>query len=508
MPDVNPEQRGLWKKVTESHFWVSTFRQGLPTSDLDRMRVMVSNFILHILPAKVHPHSLKPTYTFGLGVIATVMLILLVITGALLMFFYVPSTERAYRDMKDLEFMVSYGILLRNMHRWAAHGMVVAAFLHMARVFYTASYRSPREFNWVVGVVLWLMTLGLSFTGYLLPWDQLAFWAITVGTSIASYPPLVGETIRTMMLGGHTVGQAALIRFYTLHVVVLPVFISLLLAIHIWRVRKDGGLSRPRTTPGQSAAVLGIDDALPKGAKTWALVEVTQATSPMVETQAPEEEIPSWPHLTFRLLLLFQLTLIGVMFISILFNAPLEELANEIHPPNPAKAPWYFLGLQELVSFSAFVGGVVVPSVAVLGLMSVPYFDTRNEGACSCHWRDDACENRTMTGIWFTSGLGRRVSLISFLAPIPTVLVLTYLNVQAGLRVWYPGAPQWLADVVNPATVLLLLVALSSVLVAALSRSRRLGAISLFSSFLGAFIVLTIVAVYFRGPNWGWTWPW
>ena len=129
------------------------------------------------------------------------------------MFFYVPSTERAYNDMKDLQFVVSYGLVLRNLHRWAAHAMVAVVFLHMCRVFYTGSYKAPREFNWVLGVLLWGATLMMSFTGYLLPWDQLAYWAITVGSSIASYPPLIGESIRTLMLGGDTVGQNALIRF-------------------------------------------------------------------------------------------------------------------------------------------------------------------------------------------------------------------------------------------------------------------------------------------------------
>lgn len=159
------------------------------------------------------------------------------------MFYYVPSVERAYETMKLIQLAVPLGQFTRNMHRWSAHGMVLAVILHMARVFYTGGYKPPREFNWVIGIFLLLLTLGASFTGYLLPWDQLAYWAITVGTNIAGYAPGVGPVMRQMLLGGQEVGQAALIRFYTLHIAVLPFLITLLISVHMWRVRKDGGLA-------------------------------------------------------------------------------------------------------------------------------------------------------------------------------------------------------------------------------------------------------------------------
>lgn len=508
MPEIQQERETALGRLNGSRLWRSVFRHGLPSTDLSRMRTMVNNFFLHIFPAKVQPYSLRPSYTMGLGVIATILFIILTITGALLMFFYIPSVSRAYRDMKDLQFVVSYGVLLRNMHRWSAHGMVMVVLLHMSRVFYTASYRRPREFNWVMGVVLWLLTLFLSFTGYLLPWDQLAFWAITVGTSIASYPPWIGNAIRTLMLGGNTVSQGALIRFYALHVFVLPIGVMLLIAVHFWRVRKDGGLSRPLLDANEAQSVVPPEGTLAKGVKTYALMELTGATSPMVESQDPDGSVSSWPHLTFRLVLLFQVVLILVIAVSLLWNAPLEELANVIHPPNPAKAPWYFLGLQELVSYSALVGGVVVPAVAVLGLMSIPYVDTGSSSSCPCHWGVADCGQKAAPGVWFTSAAGRRVALISFLAAIPVVPALIYLNSKLGLRMLYPGAPQWMLDIFNPATLLLVLMAVTSALVVRLSGSRRLGAISLYSSFLSAYTVLIIIGTYFRGPNWAWIWPW
>jgi quinol-cytochrome oxidoreductase complex cytochrome b subunit len=253
----------------------------------------------------------------------------------------------------------------------------------MCRVFYTGAYKRPREFNWLMGVGLFLLTLGLSFTGYLLPWDQLAFWAITVGTNIAGYAPYIGLKLKYLMLGGNVVGQEALIRFYALHVIVLPAVAGIMVCVHLWRVRKDGGLSRPDEAGDVvEQAALG---QLPTN-KTYGLMELARGTTPQVGKN-PEDEVFAWPHLVFRELLLFLLTVAVVLFLAVFWNAPLEELANAVHPPNPAKAPWYFLGLQELVSYSAFWGGVVVPALLVTALVLLPYLDRQPKG----------------TGRWFAS---------------------------------------------------------------------------------------------------------
>jgi quinol-cytochrome oxidoreductase complex cytochrome b subunit len=177
-----------------------------------------------------------------LGFITFWLFVILVITGVLLMFYYHPSIPQAYNDMKDLEFVVSSGKFLRNLHRWAAHAMVLFVFLHMLRVFYSGAYKPPREFNWVIGVVLFVVTLLLSFTGYLLPWDQLSIWAVTVGTNMAKATPLLGDEIRFLLLGGNIIGENALLRFYVLHCVILPIASIVLVSVHFWRIRKDGGL--------------------------------------------------------------------------------------------------------------------------------------------------------------------------------------------------------------------------------------------------------------------------
>ena len=376
-PRVNaPLTQRLFHWFQRTRVGRSIFRVGLPQSNLERAQAMVSSFLLHVQPAKVGRHALRPATTLGLGLISLYLFFILTGTGVLLMFYYVPSTGHAYEVMKDLQFVISAGLIVRNMHRWAAHLMVLFVMLHLCRVFYTAAYKPPREFNWVVGIGLFLVTLGLSFTGYLLPWDQLAYWAITVGTSIAGYAPVIGPKLQYLLLGGHTVGQESLTRFYALHVIVLPSVALVMISVHLFRVRKDGGLARP-DEPATTVQQLEVSQ-LPTN-KSYGLMELARGTTPQVGLN-PADEVFSWPNLVFRELLLFLATVAVVLFLAIFWNAPLEELANPIHPPNPAKAPWYFLGLQELVSYSAFWGGVVVPGVLVAGLVLLPYLDRQRRG--------------------------------------------------------------------------------------------------------------------------------
>jgi hypothetical protein len=161
------------------------------------------------------------------------------------MFFYAPSATQAYSDILKIQTLVPFGQITRNIHRWGAHLMVFFVFLHMMRVFYHGAYKPPREFNWVVGVLLLFLTIMLSFTGYLLPWDQIAYWAITIGSNMAGYAPLFNTPSKLLLLGGLEVGQNTLLRFYVLHVMVLPLLAAVFLAVHFWRIRKDGGISGP-----------------------------------------------------------------------------------------------------------------------------------------------------------------------------------------------------------------------------------------------------------------------
>ena len=235
----------LYDLLFKNYVWQSIFRTGYPNPPRNQMLAVATNVFLHLHPTRIHRTHVKITHTYCLGGLSFFMFLGLTVTGVLLMFYYVPSVERAYQDIQELETNVRFGQLLRNMHRWMAHAMIILVLLHMMRVFYTGAYKPPREFNWVVGVVLFILTLLLSFTGYLLPWDQLAFWAITVGTTMVGSAPVLGDESKFLLLGGFSVGPNALIRFYTLHVIGLPLVISIFMAVHFWRVRRDGGLARP-----------------------------------------------------------------------------------------------------------------------------------------------------------------------------------------------------------------------------------------------------------------------
>jgi quinol-cytochrome oxidoreductase complex cytochrome b subunit len=233
------------QKIVESQLWRSIFRHGYPDTPLNQSLVMMGNVFLHLHPVKVSRQAMKITYTWCMGGISFFLFLLLTITGVFLMFYYIPDVNTAYQNINQLNSAVSFGHLVRNMHRWAAHLMVVSVTLHMIRVFYHGAYKPPREFNWVVGVLLFFVTLFLSFTGYLLPWDQIAIWAITVGTNLAPYTPLLGDPVYKVLVGGGAVGQATLIRFYVGHVILLPLAGALLMAVHFWRIRKDGGEAGP-----------------------------------------------------------------------------------------------------------------------------------------------------------------------------------------------------------------------------------------------------------------------
>ena len=241
-------------KLERTRVWRSIFRSGTGRSTLHNALAIQQNVFLHLFPTKIRKRMLDLSATWYLGTLTLATFIVLVVTGILLMLYYHPSVPQAYSDVKDLQFVVSSGLFLRNLHRWSAHAMVFLAFAHMFRVFYRGAYRAPREFNWVVGVVLLLVTLLLSYTGYLLPWDQLAYWAITVGTNISSAVPLIGEKVRFLLLGGHQVNANALLRFYVLHCVILPLTAILFLAVHFWRIRKDGGLYVRESEPGAAHA--------------------------------------------------------------------------------------------------------------------------------------------------------------------------------------------------------------------------------------------------------------
>jgi len=428
------------------------------------------NFFLHIHANRVHVHSMKPTYTFGLGIMLGFLFLIMLFTGVILMIYYTPSVETAYQSVKDIVNVVPGGRIIRNMHRWASQGMVIVVFLHLLRVFYTGSYLGNRSLNWVIGVVLLIITLLSNFSGYLLPWDQLAYWAVTIGSNIAAsareLTDLLGITnvfdpggfLKKLLIGGETVGQPALSRFFTLHVILLPVSMLILLGIHFWRIRKDGGLSRP------------VRYAEDKGSTNkWY----------------------AWPVLMWTELGLLLLVVVGVLFIALVADAPLLEQANPSFPENPAKSPWYFLGIQELVSYSAFAGGLLIPLLYLVFLFSIPYRD-----------REDK-----YVGQWFSGKSGFKVvwrsAAFSFLLVVLQLIVIIRFG---WLRDWFPGISQWFVMLINPATITGGVFIMMAEIIRRRRQSSRMAALALFTSTFVALVIFTVIGIWFRGPNWEFFW--
>lgn len=493
-------------------FLGSLVRHGRPTSDRARSQAVFSNLFLHLLPTRIHRYSLRIRATLGLGVVSLALFLLLVATGIPLMIYYKPAVDQAYDSMKEIEYIVPTGRFVRNIHRWSAHAMVACVMLHMARAFYTSAYKGRRKFNWVVGMILFVLTLSLSFTGYLLPWDQLAYWAITIGSEIAQSPRELTDALgitswcdiggfqKQLILGANHVGQEALTRFYLLHVMVLPLLMSVFLAIHFWRIRKDGGITRPSledealgSPTGAIPAVPGagrVGTAATRPARTYGLMAVVRGKTPAVDRRMADT-IPTWPHALYAVASLTMLTLAVMLALGYFFDAPLKEQANPAVPENPAKAPWYFLGLQELVSYSAFMGGVAIPGIVVLGLALVPYLDRDSEDA----------------GVWFSGATGKRVSLATALFTAIVVIGMLAFSVNFGwLRNWYPTLPQIVITFINPGTVMLATFTVWSLLVTHRTNSTRMGALAVFTCFVVAFLILTYFATVHRGPNWGFYW--
>jgi quinol-cytochrome oxidoreductase complex cytochrome b subunit len=339
--------------------------------------ILFHNPILEsVVRAEIHPSEWIKNKVLGLGMLNAFLFIVLTLTGILLMFYYVPGTEKAYRSVKDIEEVVSFGIIIRNMHRWSAELMIVSVFLHFSRVFYMAEYRKPREFNWVIGLLMFVCVLAMGDTGYLLPWDQKSYWGMTIMSNVISSMPVVGDQLKYLVLGGTEVGQNVLTRAYNMHVKILPLVLGVLIGIHFWRIRQDDKLagSPPAETTPSSESSTGRYD-----------VQTLQTIG--------------WLDITKGELSKCLLVLAIVMGASLLFNAPLEEIATPSVTPNPAKAPWFFLELQEMLSWGpTFFWAIVLPGLVFLFLLMIPYMDRGTIG----------------TGVWFHPS--RRVANILFTA--------------------------------------------------------------------------------------------
>ena len=424
-----------------------------PSDDRGRMKIVMNSLVLHIHPAKVSSASLKFTYTFGLGGLLLLLGSILSVTGIMLIFVYTPSPDAAYDSMIALRTEIPFGNLVRNLHHWSGNLMVVVAVLHLLRVFYTAGFTRPREFNWAMGIALLLLITAANFTGYLLPWDQLAYWAVTVGTSLLDYVPILGKPVTGLLLGGPEVGAATLTNFYGLHIALIPLAIFALASFHIWRVRKD-----KITVPRQ------------------------------VNQEAKTEKVTTVPHLV-SIEFVFALLWLAILITwSTFINAPLEEAANPTHSPNPAKASWYFMGFQELLlHFHPVFGAIIIPGLGLLALLLLPYLD----------------QDMHTAGIWFRSIRGRWMALVSFIVGAAGTYFIVILDEYwLDLPGWLPFMPSFISNGWVPlAGIALLLIGyyeLIKALGSTICESRQ----ALFTLLFSSFLTLTLIGIFLRVRGW------
>ncbi len=412
------------------------------------------SFLLHFRPRSVPERTLKLSLTWGLGGMAAVLVFLLFGTGLMLKFAYEPSPGRAYDSIVYLNSQVPFGQLLRNIHRWSANGLLFVVFLHFLRIFYTSAFAAPRQFNWVIGLILFSAVVFSNFTGYLLPWDQLAYWAITISTSMLDYIPGVGTGLKEWILGGSEPGPKTLMNFYAIHTAILPVLLLFFVPFHFWRIRKAKGLIIPRS-PGEDPSIKG-------------------------------EMVDSMPHLIMREVALATLVLAVILLIAMTFNAPLADIANPGLSPNPTKAPWYFMGIQEmLMHFHPVFALLVIPALLLLGLLSIPYinYDTNT------------------TGVWFCSHKGRKMALIAVIfATLTTVAAVLLDEFVIGVN---PTGP---ANLINNGLlpfviVLAVCTGFYWLIKRAFSATNNEAIQALFTLLMTAFVVLTVIGVWFRGTG-------
>lgn len=422
-----------------------------------------ANLLLHLHPKMVPEEALALERTFGLGGMALVLFLVLIATGALLLFSYEPSTERAYASVASIQEEVPFGAFVRGIHHWAGNLLLVVAFLHLLRVFFTGAFLPPRRFNWGLGLGMLLVVMAADFTGYLLPWDQLAYWAVTIGTGMLQYVPLAGDALQRMARGGDEVGPKTLSLFFVLHIALLPILLFLLTGFHFWLVRKAGGVMLPGVS-GRG------------GAPRPALVPVR-------------------PNLLVREGVASLVLLAVLLVIAAVVSAPLEEQANPGMSPNPAKAPWYFMGIQELlVHLHPSFAVLVVPLLVIAFLAGMPFLRY----------------GEAPSGSWFHSERGKRAALLAAAAALLIVPAAVLLDER--VLQWTrlsPALPPAIATGLVPLALWgIVVLALVLLLKRSLALSRFETVQSLFAFVTVAFLVLTAVGVLFRGQGMRLEWPW
>jgi quinol-cytochrome oxidoreductase complex cytochrome b subunit len=429
----------------------------------NKNRGSARSLIQHARPVRVSAAALRFTHTFGLGGMALVLFLILLGTGLLMIFVYEPTTRGAYKSIVFMQDETLFGRLIRGAHYWGANLIIAVTVLHLFRVFLTGAYQGLRRPNWLIGLGMLLLVLVSGFTGYLLPWDQVSYWAITVCAEMLGYVPVVGQALQRLVVGGTEIGAATILNFYALHTVVVPLMMIVLMTWHFWRVRVAGGVIIP-ANPENAAA-----------------------------TQ--DEYLPYRPNLVEReKTVALALTAI-IVVIAIVFGAPLDEPANPGLSPNPVKAPWYFIGLQELLlHVHPLFAILVIPMTLILALIGVAYL------------RSD----EVPTGRWFLSVRGRRMSVVA--AATAVLFTTGWILVDefvVGADGWLPGSAPVVGDGLLPFAVLIagviaFYMSLKKYFVATVGETVQ----AMFVLFASSYAVFTATGIWFRGAGMALVWPW
>jgi len=421
------------------------------------------NFLYHIHPPFIPANTLKFKHTWGLGGSALVLVLMQVFTGILLLFVYSSEMSKAYDSIRMLQQEVLFGRLVRNLHHWGANLLIVIVFFHMLRVFFTSAYHNQRKSSWWIGLGLFLCVMVSNFTGYLLPMDQLSFWAITISAGMFEYIPYVGPPVREMILGGPDISQATLSNFYAIHIALMPVALAILLPFHFWRVRKAGGVVEPVSLNGK--------------------------------IEEKQKKLATVPHLVTREVTAAIVLIAGLMIVSVFINAPLYGQANPGLSPNPTKAPWYFSGLQELLQhFHPFFAVFVIPLLLVLWLICLPLLKSANSGG----------------GTWFLSANGRKTGIAALFVSLILIPLMIIADEHASFfSHWFPAISPTIIDGVIPFVLVLAFILFFYGWIKqrfGATTDEGIQAICIF--LLVMFTVLTITGIWFRGSGMALCWPW
>jgi quinol-cytochrome oxidoreductase complex cytochrome b subunit len=456
--NIIPDRLGFINRIR-----YSIFPGYLKPKDREGYRNFFNSLILHFRPRSIQERTLRFSLTWGLGGMAVTLIGLVFITGVMLKFVYQPVPDRAYESVVYLQSNVLFGQLIRNIHHWSGNALLIVVFLHFLRVFLTGAFHPPRQFNWIIGLAMFVVVLTSNITGYLLPWDQLAFWAITICTAMLEYIPGIGVWLQSMIRGGSDIGPATLSIFFALHTAVIPAGLLVLMPFHFWRVRKAGGLVIPRSPD---------EDPSSRGAS-----------------------VPTIPNLILRELVVAVVLIAFMMLVSVIFNAPLEAKANPGLSPNPTKAPWYFAGIQELLlHFHPLFALFIIPVLMLITLVVIPYLNYQTVPA----------------GVWFASHRGRRMAVTAALVAV----ILTPIGIMADewvidFTAWMPGLSPVVRNGIMPAAFVWAAIIVFYRLVKKKYAATNNESIqSVFVLLVAAFIILTITGIWFRGAEMALMWPW